>query len=123
LQTRAQRGGLMVDYEHPAPPFVQSLKNIIPLWGSYYPILCRELQFAVTKFGAFDLTVALFDRVIGNAIGVKVGLGNDGLFLSAIAGALSGVAAAFISHPADLILTLQSAYPNPPVAVSVREGP
>lgn len=99
----------MMGYEHPTSPFVKSLKNLIPLWGSFYPIVCRELPFAVTKFGAFELIVALFDNAIGDAIGVKVGVGNDGLFLSAISGALSGVAAAFISHPADLILTLQSA--------------
>lgn len=99
----------MMDYTHPTSPFVQSFKSLLPLWGSFYPIVCRELPFAVTKFGAFELAVALFDHVIGDAIGVKVGVGNDGLFLSAIAGALSGVAAAFISHPADLILTLQSA--------------
>lgn len=40
---------------------------------------------------------------------LQVGVGTLGLLLSAFAGALAGIAGAFVSHPADLILTLTSA--------------
>ena len=52
------------------------MKNLIPLWGSFYPIVCRELPFAVTKFGAFELIVAIFDHGIGDTMGVKVSSGK-----------------------------------------------
>ncbi|KAI2491302.1 hypothetical protein MHU86_23247 [Fragilaria crotonensis] len=42
------------------------------------------------------------------AIPVQVGVGTTGLAISAISGAFAGVAGAFVSHPADLILTLTS---------------
>ena len=53
--------------------------------------------------------MAIFDASLGDVTGVKVGVGTTGLALSAACGAAAGVVAAVISHPADLVLTLQSA--------------
>jgi len=39
---------------------------------------------------------------------VQVGAGTIGLAVSAAAGSIAGLAGAFVSHPADLILTLTS---------------
>ena len=56
---------------------------------------------------------AISDLINGsNLLGdekIQVGVGGLGLLLSAFAGALAGIAGAFVSHPADLILTLTSA--------------
>eukprot|EP00978_Attheya_sp_CCMP212_P011799 scaffold29330_cov56-Attheya_sp.AAC.1 len=96
---------------------VQDLK---PLWGGFGPTLSRELPFAVVKFWAFDVIAKLFLSVINSGTDViepvQVGVGAEGLAVSAIAGALAGVAGAIISHPADLILTLTSSSKkkNPP---------
>lgn len=88
---------------------VQDLK---PLWGGFGPTLSRELPFAVVKFWAFDVIAKLFLSVINSGTDIidpiQVGVGAEGLAVSAIAGALAGVAGAIISHPADLILTLTS---------------
>lgn len=43
------------------------------------------------------------------ALPVQVGVGPLGLAVSAVAGAIAGVGAAIVSHPADLILTYTSA--------------
>lgn len=40
---------------------------------------------------------------------MQVGAGTVGLAISAISGAIAGIAGAIVSHPADLILTLTSA--------------
>jgi Mitochondrial carrier protein len=40
---------------------------------------------------------------------LQLGVGTVGLTVSALSGALAGVAAALVSHPADLILTKTSA--------------
>ncbi|KAL7554183.1 hypothetical protein ACHAWF_017585 [Thalassiosira exigua] len=90
------------------------LDDIKPLWGSFNPIVSRELPFAVTKFFVFDLAaggIADFINVshlLGDEV-IQVGVGTLGLLLSAFAGAIAGIAGAFVSHPADLILTLTSA--------------
>ena len=89
-------------------------KDVLPLWSGFAPTVSRELPFAVTKFLAFDIVAkVLLDFVNSGldegAIPVQVGTGSTGLAVSAIAGALAGVAGAFVSHPADLILTLTSA--------------
>lgn len=93
--------------------------DIAPLWGGFAPIVSRELPFAITKFLVFDLLAQLFVRLAtaqqaaGGGAGalepVQVGVGPTGLAISAFAGALAGIVGAFISHPADLILTLTSA--------------
>ena len=46
---------------------------------------------------------------MGSDTKIQVGVGTMGLLLSAFSGALAGIAGAFVSHPADLILTLTSA--------------
>lgn len=89
-------------------------RDVLPLWSGFAPTVSRELPFAVTKFLAFDIVAkVLLDFVNSGldegAIPVQVGTGSTGLAVSAIAGALAGVAGAFVSHPADLILTLTSA--------------
>ena len=40
---------------------------------------------------------------------MQVGVGPEGLVISAASGALAGIAAALVSHPADLILTYTAA--------------
>lgn len=89
------------------------LEDVMPLWSSFGPIVSRELPFAVTKFLVFDLAAqniaAVVNAQIGDGSAVQVGVGPLGLLLSAIAGSIAGVAGAFVSHPADLILTLTSA--------------
>ena len=73
----------------------------------------RELPFAVAKFLAFDTIARLIISVINIQPQVsepaEVGVGVIGLAVSAISGAIAGLAGAFVSHPADLILTLTSA--------------
>jgi hypothetical protein len=99
-----------------APAFESSqykLKDLLPLWGGFWPTLSRELPFAITKFLVFDIisneVVALANGQLGEgAIPIQVGVGAAGLTISAFAGALAGIAGAFVSHPADLILTLTS---------------
>lgn len=39
---------------------------------------------------------------------MQVGAGGIGLTISAVSGAIAGLAGAFVSHPADLVLTLTS---------------
>lgn len=91
------------------------LDDIKPFWSSFYPIVSRELPFAVTKFLVFDLAagnIADFlnnSNIMGGDTKIQVGVGTAGLLLSAFSGALAGIAGAFVSHPADLILTLTSA--------------
>lgn len=98
------------------------LEDIKPLWSSFNPIVSRELPFAVTKFLIFDLssgTISDFinnSNLLGDGNQIQVGVGTLGLLLSALSGALAGIAGAFVSHPADLILTLTS-------ASSQKEGP
>jgi len=90
------------------------LDDIKPFWSSFNPIVSRELPFAVTKFLVFDIVAGTISGFINTSdlLGgdeIQVGVGTLGLLLSAFAGALAGIAGAFVSHPADLILTLTSA--------------
>ncbi len=86
--------------------------DIPPLFSGFIPIVSRELPFAVIKFLVFDLVATFFIALINAQPQVlepvQVGSGTVGLIVSAAAGALAGVAGAFFSHPADLILTLTS---------------
>ena len=86
--------------------------DIKPLFSGFYPIVSRELPFAVVKFLVFDIVASSFSSIINaqaQAVEpVQVGIGPVGLAVSAAAGAIAGLAGAFISHPADLILTLTS---------------
>lgn len=76
--------------------------------------MSRELPFAITKFLVFDV-IAKFILAFLNgqaqegAPPIQVGTGPTGLAVSAGAGALAGIAAAIVSHPADLILTYTTA--------------
>jgi len=89
-----------------------SKDDLMPLFSGFYPILSRELPFAVTKFLAFDLIATSFISFINAqpqvVDTVEVGVGAVGLTVSACSGAIAGLAGAFVSHPADLILTLTS---------------
>jgi hypothetical protein len=87
---------------------------LLPLWGGFPPTLSRELPFAIAKFLAFDfianaLVGAVNAQAAEGALPVQVGAGTVGLTISAISGAIAGIAGAIVSHPADLILTLTSA--------------
>lgn len=89
-------------------------KDLLPLFAGFPPTATRELTFAIPKFLAFDVLAKTFAGAINSNAGpgslpVQVGVGTEGLLISAISGALAGVAGAFISHPADLILTYTSA--------------
>ncbi len=85
-----------------------------PLFSGFPKIVSRELPFAVTKFLIFDLAANTLIVLIQNSNPdtsldpIKVGVGPTGLAISAFAGAIAGVGAACVSHPADLILTLSS---------------
>jgi hypothetical protein len=89
-------------------------KDLLPLWSGFAPTLSRELPFAVTKFLTFDVIANmavcfLNSRAGEGALPVQVGVGPEGLVISAASGAFAGIAAALVSHPADLILTYTSA--------------
>ena len=89
-------------------------RDLLPLWSGFAPTCCRELSFAIPKFLAFDILAHTFIDLINSqtqegALPVQVGVGPAGLAVSAIAGAIAGVGAAIVSHPADLILTYTSA--------------
>ncbi len=88
--------------------------DLLPLWGGFPPTLSRELPFAIAKFLAFDFIANALVGVVNaqaaeGALPVQVGSGTIGLAISAISGAVAGIAGAIVSHPADLILTLTSA--------------
>jgi solute carrier family 25 (mitochondrial phosphate transporter), member 3 len=90
-----------------------SPKDVLPLWAGFAPTLSRELPFAIVKFLVFDIlartTVDLINsQTQEGALPVQVGVGLAGLAVSAMAGAIAGVAGAIVSHPADLILTKTS---------------
>lgn len=89
-------------------------RDLLPLWAGFAPTLARELPFAVVKFLTFDLISKLFVGFLNTQAGegalpIQVGVGSEGLVISAAAGALAGITGAFVSHPADLILTYTSA--------------
>ena len=91
------------------PELLSSLdikSDIYPLYASFTPVVSRELPFAVCKFLAFDFFAKLISSLV--PFEVQVGVGTAGLIVSALSGALAGVVGAFISQPADIILTLTS---------------
>eukprot|EP00535_Pseudo-nitzschia_heimii_P002881 CAMPEP_0197185590 /NCGR_PEP_ID=MMETSP1423-20130617/12261_1 /TAXON_ID=476441 /ORGANISM="Pseudo-nitzschia heimii, Strain UNC1101" /LENGTH=1071 /DNA_ID=CAMNT_0042636699 /DNA_START=472 /DNA_END=3687 /DNA_ORIENTATION=+ len=95
-----------------------ALKDYVPLWAGFGPTTSRELAFAIPKFLAFDLIakaiVGLINSQLGQgALPIQVGVGGAGLAISAFSGACAGLAGAFVSHPADLILTRLSASSKP----------
>ncbi len=89
-------------------------KDYIPLWAGFGPTTSRELAFAIPKFLAFDIIAKAITGLINSQLGegalpIQVGVGGAGLAVSAFSGACAGIAGAFVSHPADLILTRLSA--------------
>lgn len=86
--------------------------DIQPLFSGFLPIVSRELPFAVIKFLAFDIVATTIISLINAQPQIiepiQVGTGSIGLAVSAASGAIAGLAGAFVSHPADLILTLTS---------------
>ena len=89
-------------------------KDLLPLFAGFAPTASRELAFAIPKFLAFDIIAKTIVGFINESAGpgslpVQVGVGSEGLAISAISGALAGIAGAIVSHPADLILTYTSA--------------
>jgi len=66
----------------------------------------------VVKFLVFDLiassTISIINSQPQIIEPIQVGVGSIGLIVSALSGALAGLFGAFVSHPADLILTLTS---------------
>lgn len=86
--------------------------DLVPLFSGFVPVASRELPFAVAKFLAFDTVAKILVALVNSqpgAIPIQVGVGTTGLAISAFSGAIAGIAGAFISHPADLVLTLTSA--------------
>ena len=89
-------------------------KDLFPLWAGFPPTVTRELLFAIPKFLAFDVIskalIGFINSEAGSgALPIQVGVGTEGLLISAISGAVAGLAGATVSHPADLILTYTSA--------------
>ena len=89
-------------------------KDYMPLWAGFGPTTSRELAFAIPKFLAFDIIAKAITGLINSQLGegalpIQVGVGGAGLAVSAFSGACAGIAGAFVSHPADLILTRLSA--------------
>mmetsp|Transcript_12115 Transcript_12115/g.22670 ORF Transcript_12115/g.22670 Transcript_12115/m.22670 type:complete len:1052 (-) Transcript_12115:1977-5132(-) len=89
-----------------------SKDDIPPLFSGFLPIVSRELPFAVIKFLTFDSVAASLITFINSLPQViepvQVGNGGLGLTISAVSGAIAGLTGAFVSHPADLVLTLTS---------------
>lgn len=87
----------------------------------------RELPFAVAKFLAFDIIAGLIISLINMqpqvSEPIEVGVGVIGLAVSAFSGAIAGLAGAFVSHPADLILTLTSAAKKQNLGNDADAGP
>jgi solute carrier family 25 (mitochondrial phosphate transporter), member 3 len=90
-------------------------RDLLPLWSGFAPTVSRELPFAIAKFLTFDEIASTLVRFVNNQAGemgslpIQVGVGTVGLLISAFSGAIAGIAGAFVSHPADLILTKTSA--------------
>jgi len=113
-ENRARKKGVQPAIESSTDTRRFELSDVKPLWSSFNPIVARELPFAVTKFLVFDLAASTIASAINSsgALGdteIQVGVGTAGLTLSALSGAIAGIFGAFVSHPADLILTLTSA--------------
>jgi len=87
--------------------------DIMPLFSAFPPIVSRDLPFAIIKFLVLDLvsqfTTTSYYTYFSPDVKVQVGVGDFGLTISALSGALAGIAGIIVSHPADLILTLSSA--------------
>lgn len=88
------------------------VKELSLLWDAFPKVVSRELPFAIVKFIAFDMAasaiISFIDAQTSIGGNVQVGSGAAGLAVSAVAGAVAGIAGAIVSHPADLILTLTS---------------
>ncbi|KAL3934982.1 MAG: hypothetical protein SGBAC_009411 [Bacillariaceae sp.] len=89
-------------------------RDLLPLFAGFPPTASRELAFAIPKFLAFDVISKSITGLVNSNAGlgslpVQVGVGTEGLVISAFAGAIAGVAGAIVSHPADFILTKTSA--------------
>ena len=102
-------------------------RDLLPLWSGFVPTCSRELSFAIPKFLAFDILARTFIDLINansqeGALPLQVGVGPAGLAVSAIAGAIAGVGAAIVSHPADLILTYTSASQSKSVTSQGAKG-
>ena len=86
--------------------------DVKSLFSGFYPIVSRELPFSLIKFLAFDLIATSAIAIINSQPQIiepiQVGAGSTGLLVSALSGAIAGLFGAFVSHPADLILTLTS---------------
>lgn len=108
-----------------AKPSFVSLKDLSKgdykvLFAPFPKIISRELPFAIAKFLAFDIVARYMIEIVnsGSQRQVQVGVGPEGLAISAFAGAIAGVAGAIVSHPADLILTLSSSVSKDSVSSS-----
>jgi hypothetical protein len=89
-------------------------RDVFPLWAGFAPTCSRELAFAIPKFLVFDVFAKGISGFVNSQVGsgalpVQVGVGTEGLVISAVAGAFAGIAGGLVSHPFDLILTKMSA--------------
>lgn len=89
------------------------IEDLLPLFAGFPPTASRELAFAIPKFLAFDIIAKAITGFINagadpGALPIQVGVGAEGLIISAFSGAIAGIAGAIVSHPADLILTKTS---------------
>ena len=71
------------------------------LWAGLVPFWAREIPFSACKFLVFDLAsralFAIFPAVSAD--------GSGSLGISALAGAVAGLASAVVSNPADVVIT------------------
>jgi hypothetical protein len=78
-------------------------KDLLPLWAGFPPTVSRELLFAIPKFLAFDVIskglIGFINSEAGaGALPIQVGVGTEGLLISAISGAVAGLAGATVSQ-------------------------
>ena len=77
------------------------------LWAGLVPFWAREIPFSACKFLVFDLAARLLAAVL-------LPEGVDSSFeVSALAGAIAGLASAVVSNPADVIITQISSGQDP----------
>ena len=76
---------------------LEGLRDLPSLWAGLVPFWAREIPFSACKFLVFDLAARLLAAVL-------LPEGVDSSFeVSALAGAIAGLASAVVSNPADVI--------------------
>lgn len=98
---------------------ILEVEGIASLYRGIAPILLKEVPFVVTKFLVFNAMSDLLKSYVENAgfISTPV-LATE---LTVLAGALAGLAAVFVSQPADAVFTLANDGPGMSVMSAVEQ--